>query len=140
MKIPISIIFITIFLFAACSKQKKSAVDELKEKVMAVHDEVMPKMGDIMKYKKQLNKRIDELVETGAKENAEKIAELHKAVEKLDNSHEDMMNWMHQYNSNFEDMVEDEIMKYLKGQMEKIESVANTTNTALKNAEEILSK
>ena len=86
MKIPISIIFITIFLFAACSEQKKSAVDELKEKVMAVHDEVMPKMGDIMKYKKQLNKRIDELLDAGAEENAEKIAELKNAVENLDNS------------------------------------------------------
>ena len=140
MKTPFSIILITLALLVGCSDQKKSAVDELKDNVMAVHDEVMPKMGDIMKYKKQLNNRIDELVDDGAEENAEKIAELKKAVDNLDNSHKDMMNWMHQFNSNFDDMVEDEIMKYLNEQMKKIENVANTTNAALKNAEEILSK
>ena len=125
---------------SSCGDKKQSAQEALKDKVMAVHDEIMPKMGDIMKYKKELNAKIKTLTEAGAEENADQIDELKKAVEGLENSHEGMMNWMHQYNSNFEDKVQEEVMAYLKDQMTKIEDVAKTTNSALKKAKELLAK
>ena len=140
MKTSIILVFVTLIFTFACNEKKKNAVEELKEKVFAVHDEIMPKMGDIMRYKKQLNKRIDDLNDAGADENAEKITELKKVVEELDSSQEGMMNWMHEFNSNFDDMVEDQILKYLNDQMTKIENVAKATNKALNDAEEILSK
>jgi len=127
-------------MFASCGEQKKSAKDELYDKVMAIHDEIMPKMGDIMKYKKQLNKKLDKLTEEGADANADKIAELTKAVADLDNSHKEMMNWMHGFDPDFEGKVKEELMQYLKDQQKKIESVGELTNRALKNAEELLAK
>ena len=134
-------VFLLIFMFTiSCSEKKQSAQEALKDKVMAIHDEIMPKMGDIMKYKKELNAKIKALTEAGAEENADQIEELKKGVEGLENSHEGMMNWMHQYNSNFEDKVQEEVMAYLKDQMTKIEDVAKTTNSALKKAEELLAK
>lgn len=140
MKLTISIFLLSALMFASCGEQKKNAKDELYDKVMAVHDEIMPKMGNIMKYKKQLNEKLDKLTEEGAEANTDKIAELTKAVADLDNSHKEMMNWMHGFDPDFEGMVKEDVMKYLDDQKNKIESVGELTNRALKNAEEILAK
>ena len=138
MKTILPVFLLTFLFMSSCGDKKQSAQDVLKDKVMAVHDEIMPKMGDIMKYKKELNAKIKALTEAGAEENTDQIDEHKKAVEGLENSHEGMMNWMHQYNSNFEDKVQEELMAYLNDQMMKIEDVAKTTNSALKKAEELL--
>ena len=61
-------------------------------------------------------------------------------MRKLTVSHEEMMNWMHGFDRNFEGKVKEDVMAYLKDQMTKIESVGNTTNTALKNAKELLTE
>ena len=91
-------------------------------------------------YKKQLNNKIDKLLEAGVDENSEEIIKLKKAVGELENSHEGMMNWMHQFNVNFDGMVEAEILEYLNDQMTKIKNVAKETNAALRKAEELLAK
>ena len=140
MKHATPLFLIVLLIFSSCDEQKKSAKDELYEKVMAVHDEIMPKMGPIMKYKKQLNEKIDTHIKEGAETNADKIAELTQAIADLDNSHEVMMNWMHGFDNDFEGMVNEEIMKYLNDQKKKIEQVGELTNRALKNAEELLAK
>ena len=140
MKRILAFLTIAILISTSCSNEKGDAQKALLDKVMEVHDAIMPKMGNIMKCKKQLNTKIDELVEAGAEENAAKIAELKEGVESLENSHEGMMNWMRGFNSNFDDKVEQEVMTYLNDQMTKIESVATQTNAALKNAERLLAE
>lgn len=138
MKAIIPVFLISLLMFTACGEQKKSAKDQLYDKVMAVHDEIMPKMGNMSKYKKQLKEKIDTLVAEGDKANVEKIDALKDAVVGLENSHEEMMNWMREFDKDFEGMVEKEIMDYLNNQFKKIETVGKATNTALKNAEHIL--
>ena len=76
----------TLLLVFACGDTKKSTQEELHDKVMALHDEIMPKMGDIMKYKKQLNNKIDALIEEGTDVHADKIDELRNVVEDLENT------------------------------------------------------
>ena len=136
MKSAIPLFLIVLLMFASC----ESAKDKLYNQVMAVHDEIMPKMGAIMKYKKQLNKKIDTLIEEGNDANADKIAELTQAIADLDNSHEEMMNWMREFDNDFEGMVNEEVMEYLNNQKKKIENVGKVTNSALSNAEKILAK
>ncbi len=138
MKTTVSIILFTLLLVFACGDKKKNTQEELHDKVMALHDEIMPKMGDIMKFKKQLNNKIDALIEEGSDANAEKITELRNVVEDLENSHEGMMNWMREFDNDFEGMVNEEVIKYLNEQVEKIEKVGESTNNALKKAEEVL--
>ena len=138
MKSTLSFFLIAIFIITSCGEQKKNTKDQLYDKVMAVHDEIMPKMGDIMKYKKQLKAKIAELVVAGQEENEAKIAELTKAVDDLENSHEEMMNWMREFDNDFDGMVQEQVMAYLKDQMTKIENVGKATYTAIKNAQELL--
>ncbi|MCK5705281.1 MAG: hypothetical protein KAI29_29225 [Cyclobacteriaceae bacterium] len=136
MKSAIPLFLIVLLMFASCENAK----DRLYKQVMAVHDEIMPKMGAIMKYKKQLNKKIDTLIEEGNDANADKIAELTQAIADLDNSHEEMMNWMREFDNDFEGMVNEEVMEYLNNQKDKIENVGKVANSALSNAEKILAK
>ncbi len=136
MKSVIPLFLIVLLMFASC----ESAKDKLYDQVMVVHDEIMPKMGAIMKYKKQLNKKIDTLIEEGNDANADKIAELTQAIADLDNSHEEMMNWMREFDNDFEGMVNEEVMEYLNNQKKKIENVGKVANSALSNAEKILAK
>lgn len=140
MRSTISVFILTLLLIASCNEKKDNTRDELLKKVMAVHDDIMPKMGDLMKYQKQLKAKIDELKEADAEENEAKIEALAQAVKDLENSHEGMMDWMRNFDRNFEDKVEEEVMKYLDDQMTKIEGVGQMTNTALKNAEKLLSE
>ncbi len=134
MKAIIPLFLISLMIFTACGEQKKSAKDQLYDKVMAVHDEIMPKMGDMSKYKKQLNEKIERLVAEGEEANADKVNELKDAVKGLENSHEEMMNWMREFDKDFEGMVEKEIMDYLINQFKKIETVGKATNSAIDNA------
>jgi len=133
-------LFLMITVFAvSCGDKKKEAKDELYDKVMAVHDEIMPKMGDIMKFKKQLQEKIDALSKADQVDST-KISELEQAIADLDHSHEEMMGWMRQFDNDFEGMVNEDIMTYLNKQMDKIKKVGEVTNAALKNAQQKLAE
>ena len=62
----IPVVAIVSLLLAACGTNDPNhlAQNELRDEVMAVHDEVMPKMGEIHRLKKELRKisDLDELV------------------------------------------------------------------------------
>ncbi len=138
MKTYLPIFFITVTLLVSCGDDKKDTQDQLLDKVMAVHDEIMPKMDAIMKYKKQLKAKIEELTAEGKEDSEARITEIKEAIESLDNSHEGMMSWMREFDTDFEDKVEEDIMAYLNDQMTKIEEVGRMTNLALKKAEDLL--
>lgn len=127
-----------LFLFASCVEQKKNAQDALLDNVMENHDEIMEKMGEIMNYKRQLTKKMSALVAEREEVNIDKISELKNAIESLENSHDEMMNWMHGFSGDFKEMTKNEILEYLNNQKRKIEQVGIATNKALKNAEELL--
>jgi len=125
-------------LLVACEEKPKET-DVLYKKVMEVHDEIMPKMGDIMKLKKQLKEKLAEL-DTATEIDRAKIEEIEQAIADLDNSHEEMMGWMRQFNRDFEGMVNEEILKYLNDQKGRIEKVGQVTNAAIQNAKEQLAE
>ena len=74
-------------LFSCTEKKQGNSQEKLMEGVMAVHDEVMPKMGDIMKYKKQIGEKIQELQAAGDDANQEAIGALQQISDDLDASH-----------------------------------------------------
>jgi paraquat-inducible protein B len=128
-----------LVLLVSCKDQQEQAKDELYERVMTIHDEIMPKMGDLSKYKKELEQKIDELASKSEVDSAQ-IRDLEETIEELDNSHEAMMGWMHQFDNDFEGQVNEEIMKYLNVQLDKIEEVGKMTNAALQDAQDQLAE
>jgi hypothetical protein len=123
---------VSLFLFALIAlscESKEKEVEKLKSETIAIHDEVMPKMDDIMKLKKSLKNEQDSASENN------NIQGLIIALEESDKA---MMNWMRNYDPRMEDMTDDEKIKYLKKQRASISEVSEKMNKSIAEAEEYL--
>jgi hypothetical protein len=101
MKNILKLLFIAVFgVLAACGKSGKDApagdaVTEntnhvLYNEAMDIHDEVMPKMGNLMSLKRSLKDTLDT---PGLTEALKK--DIESRVQLLDSAQKSMMDWMH---------------------------------------------
>ncbi len=102
---------------------------KLYDEIMKIHDEVMPKMGNIRKLSKQLKKI----------EDYQSKDSLVASLNDLDNAHESMMDWMAQFKMPKEISNEEEI-EFLNSQMKSVTVMKNTMLSALDRAEKEISK
>lgn len=123
--------------FAACKSETKEAETLLNQEIMKVHDEVMPKMGDINRMKRQLSAYKDEVPD----DNAEMKDSLINAILLLAKTEDNMNDWMAGYKYPNPEMKHDDMMKYLKGQQDTIKQINDDVfmtiaigNGLLKNA------
>jgi peptidoglycan hydrolase CwlO-like protein len=107
-----------------------SPVEEARENVMALHDEVMAKMNTMGKLRSELGTMQDTL---------NPIAEIDSAIVNLQNAHDDMMNWMGDF-QDIESQTDDEsaILKYYNEEYQKMAKIATDTEKAIAEAEAIL--
>jgi len=131
-----------ILWVAACGPAQKEDGEEtvdpetLKDEVMAVHDEVMPKMQDIMRLKKQARSKVDSLA-TDSISNASQIESMETLISTLEEADETMMNWMRNYRRDFEG-TDEEYVAYLQKEKEAIEAVKEDMFAAIEEAESSL--
>jgi len=121
-------ILLFVMLVSACSKTQPAAEADtesdnpnqvLYDQVMDVHDEVMPRMDDIMKLKRLLQEQIANTPDMVV----ERKQQLEKIISNLDSASSAMMNWMHEFNP-LPDTVDQELAReYLEEEMEKIRKV-----------------
>jgi len=107
----------------------------LYEKVMDVHDEVMPKMDELYTSKERLQDLIAESPELPA----EKMLAIQSTIVELDSASESMMIWMRQFDPLPDSVGEDLAREYLENEMEKIQKVRSRIYEALEHAETIRS-
>lgn len=105
---------------------------EAYDKVIAAHDEVMPKLS----YISELKGRIEE--QMNATEDSLEVANWKELMINLDVADEAMWVWMRQFNSDLEDESIEDALAYLKSEQEHIDEVARKINTSIANAEEKL--
>lgn len=140
MKKCILILAAIVFTFSlACKEEKKASPksNQMKE-VMAIHDEVMPKMGKIGRLVGQLRKKIDS-DQGGAEEK--------KAMEDLQDANKSMMDWMQDFGKRFDydeisekKALTDEKKQWLNEEEERVKIVADKINSSIANAEALLAK
>ena len=143
MKLPIKTLLLAWLLVAAACQQKSedhhhhnhdqtedSPNKALYDEVMDVHNEVMPRMDDLIKAKGALKKKLETpgLSEAGKKEINEKIA-------RIDSASEGMMVWMRQFDPIPDSLGEDKAREYLESEMVKVKKVKEDILAALKEAE-----
>jgi uncharacterized protein len=106
----------------ACRNEQEEALNKLNSEVMKLHNETMPKMGDIYELKKALKKRSDATSEDST-QLKEALLEAQLSLSKADDN---MMQWMHNYTAgkNVSRSFEDKI-KFLKAQKDSIQLVNN---------------
>ena len=130
------LLLISLVVFAACTGQSgedECTTDEcLKQqaydKVMAVHDEVMPKIGRISDLKGEIETRMKSSVDSAT---STRYLELMQADES-------MWVWMRAFNAEVKTWPLDSALSYLQSEQEKVDLVAEKINASIAAAEEAL--
>ncbi|WP_111308473.1 hypothetical protein [Confluentibacter sediminis] len=132
---------VTMFVLltaTSCKNEKKESTTEKSQmqEVLAVHDEIMPKMGTIGNLISQIDVKIKETDSTEVLVNASRD---------LKDSHKDMMDWMKDFGEYFDS---DEILngkelssekqKTLDEQEAKIKTLRDKMNSSITNAQNLL--
>lgn len=89
-----TIYLLTFLLFISCSGNKKNSdkyteAKELYKQSLDIHDEIMPKMGEIMQLQQKLKDKKDSISDQ------DKVSKIETSIQDLENINADMMQWMH---------------------------------------------
>lgn len=125
-----TLLLIPVLFAVACSTPTKDKVDipALKAEVIAIHDEVMPKMGELRSVSKALTQAA--IADTTK-------AEWAMVAEEISDANASMMTWMRGFEPNFEG-TEEEIVAYLQDQKQKVEQVKESMNSSLAKGKSLL--
>jgi hypothetical protein len=125
---------IILFIFSAC--QSKESIEQKKwAAMMVIHDEVMPKTGEIVLLSQQLQKYIDSI--------GVPSLEIEQSISLLNDSEEAMFEWMNQLKqlkTVRKNLTHQEIMNYLNEETQKIKTVKKKMETSLTTGKDLLNK
>ncbi len=126
-----------LLLIIGCQPAKTDQVDlkALKNEVFDIHDEVMPKMGDLRRVRKELMLKADSLRET----DSTKAQFLLAASNQIGAANEGMMVWMRNFNPDSTGTYQEEL-DYLNQQKKGIIKVRDDMNSSLVEGKKILKK
>ncbi|AEI50582.1 hypothetical protein [Runella slithyformis] len=135
---------IIILLLCACG-QNKASVEEAEKEVFVIHDEVMPKMGQLMELKTGLSKEIaaiDSLTKISANDSLQKRKEEALALSlALTEADQGMMDWMHHYNGDsLKALAGPEAHNAMSAEKTKISAVRDKMLASMTKAEQFLKK
>lgn len=110
-----------------------------KNKILDVHDEVMPKIGEVMNLKKKVLDKVGTLSE----EQTEMAQELRALAKELDDANSGMMSWMRDWSKNSSEYLNmkagaDEQVTYLSEEMKRVTEVKDAINSSIQKAKEAL--
>ena len=116
-------LILSITILSCGGKSDSSEREALYNKVMDVHDAVMPKMDDIYKQKTALTEKL-------ATKPADSL-EIRQKITKLDAADKAMMDWMHQFNPPDEKTSDEEAKTYLEDQYQKVTEMQKFVDEAI---------
>lgn len=139
MKITATFLSLILSLaIVSCGDGGKAEREALRDEVIAIHDEVMPKMGDLRKVRKSLEAMADTLATDSL--NLADVEEMRVLAKEIEDANESMMAWMRQFEPG---IMEDgtphgEVMAYLKEQKEAIDKVKKDMLESLSKGQEAI--
>lgn len=133
--------FCSALLIVSCADPKMQKVESLKKECISIHDEVMPRMGEIV----ELSSGIKEWRSTMASDTTDSAALIRKnlvaQVVILDSAHEAMMVWMSEYVPDYEvDHEADQSIAYYEEQKGKIIEVKELMLRSIEDGKNTLEK
>ena len=138
MKKVLGLVLIAIFTFA-CGGGFDAKVEE--GKILDVHDEVMPKLGEVMSLKRKVLAKATEIEADNP--DAESLDDLRNLAGELGAAREGMMKWMNDWAKGKEDHVnrtssEEEQKAFFAAEMALVTKVKEDINSSIAAAKEIL--
>jgi paraquat-inducible protein B len=136
------IIILVIALSGACqTNQKENGKNQLRNEVIEIHDEIMPEMQTTYNLRKRLSEKLDSIQHVDSEQEIEPVKnEIEVAIQKLNEANQNMMQWMRNFNPDFQGEQEDEKMAYYQIEKDKIVEVQDQFSKAILQAEETLTK
>lgn len=137
------ILFAAILIFSCGTSSENStnsdsapeeiSLDSLKSQVLAIHDEVMPKIGKLRKTRIELETLADSLMAV----DSTRAAIFTSLASDIAGASEGMMQWMRSFEPDFEG-TDEEIKQYLENQRVAVQKVKEDMNSSLAKGEEAL--
>lgn len=127
-------LLLLIFVAVSCGGyDTQSKVDE----VLSIHDEVMPKMGEVMNLKRQV------LAEAQKVTDSAEVTDLRTLAKELDDANSSMMVWMREWSKNSQPHVKEETTieereAFFQEEMEKVLMVKENINNSIAAAKKKL--
>ncbi|MFN3758953.1 MAG: hypothetical protein ACK4SF_07030 [Algoriphagus aquaeductus] len=135
--IPFYLVFGLFVFLQSCGNKQVEENKLLREKVISIHDEVMPKMGQLKSFEKAALQKASEM--NGLDDpDLEKIDSLKNLAVQLNQAYEGMFIWMRQYKNEDGDQTPEEVKVYLEEQMILVTQVNEEIKEALANANRLL--
>ena len=139
MKKFLSIALVVLFTLSSCKeKEKKEEGPTQMETVMAIHDEVMPKMSTLGKLVGELKSKVDS-TEMGQK--------YETSMKDLQAANKSMMDWMMNFGNRFDSdeilegkALSEEKQKWLDEEEIKVKDLKDQINSSIEKAEALLAK
>ncbi|MFC2187076.1 hypothetical protein ACFCT7_07120 [Fulvivirgaceae bacterium LMO-SS25] len=134
---------VVAFVAIACESgpTEEEQQNSLKDEVMEIHDEVMPKMGEMNTLKNELLADADSLsADSSNVENLELSIDLKQIASELEEANKSMMDWMRNYKPTFDEQTHEEIMQYLEDQKVKAGEVKTKILTSIEKAKAKIAK
>ncbi|GAA4455471.1 hypothetical protein GCM10023189_23320 [Nibrella saemangeumensis] len=131
----------------ACSNNDGERVQETEKEVLAIHDEVMPRLDSVMVLRKQITQRIDSLDKAGGSTQAasatlrtdDEKSQLMLLSQRLREADSLMMDWMSRYNGDtLKQLDQAQAVQYLEQEKEKITNVKDKINSSIADARRYL--
>lgn len=127
--------FLLAFVLLLGCNSQSTQIKNLETEVIAIHDEVMPKIIDINRVQRALKKIAQDTTIEKTTVNL-----IRDQVMDLNEADESMSTWMAEYKAPGKDDSFDSAMKHLNEEKVKIINVKNLINSSLKEGQELLKK
>ena len=127
------LIFLFSVLVFACANPLIEANKEMRAQIIGVHDEVMPKIGQLMSLQKKALAQADSLFAQDSTATTD-IEAMRSLAGQLNQAHEGMFVWMRQYSLDEEGKTPEELKTYLDEQLVKVNQVNADIKAALEQA------
>lgn len=127
------LILLFSMLVLACANPLIETNKEMRAQIIEVHDEVMPKIGQLMSLEKKALAQADSLFTQDSTATTD-IEAMRSLAGQLNQAHEGMFVWMRQYSLDEEGKTPEELKTYLDEQLVKVNQVNADIKVALKQA------
>ena len=134
---PFYLIFILFIFFQSCGNKQVEENKAHREQVIAIHDEVMPKMGQLKSMEKAALQKVEELQNSDSPDQA-KIEALKNLATQLNQAYEGMFVWMRQYSTEDGEQAPEQNKAYLDEQLVLVSKVNEDIKAALAQADSLL--
>ncbi|MEK6782729.1 MAG: OmpA family protein [Bacteroidota bacterium] len=134
---------VLLLLLAACGKSTQTEQpdgdnpnQDLYNQVMAVHDEIMPKMEVIYKLKEGIEEKISNTPDLSG----QRVKKLGQVVSNMDSANSSMLGWMQKFSPLPDSVDQEQARAYLLAELDKVKMVKVLIEQAIVDAEAELNK